>query len=73
MVPGSFPMPKVPRRQYPWVFDIELIKVEEDPPYFLIALLVLPIIAGELYIRITGKTPGDALNEYLYGDFLNGV
>eukprot|EP00439_Symbiodinium_sp_Y106_P055385 s1008_g7.t1 len=55
------------RGQYPWVFDIELIKVEEDPPYFLIALLVLPIIAGELYIRITGKTPGDALNEYLYG------
>ncbi|CAE7197261.1 FPR1 [Symbiodinium natans] len=56
------------RGQYPWVFDIELVKVEEDPPYWLLGLLVTPIIAGELYIRITGRTPGEALNEIMYGD-----
>mmetsp|Transcript_37777 Transcript_37777/g.70480 ORF Transcript_37777/g.70480 Transcript_37777/m.70480 type:complete len:242 (+) Transcript_37777:61-786(+) len=58
------------RGQYPWVFELELLKVEEAPPYFLIAALALPIIAGELYIRITGKTPGDALNEFMYGDYM---
>lgn len=60
-------------RQYPWVFELELVKVEDAIPWWVYAVLLSPIILGELYIRITGRTPGDALNDYLYGDFMKGL
>jgi len=61
------------RGQYPWVFEIELVKVEDPVPWWVFAIFLSPIIAGELFIQITGKTPGDALNEYLYADALKGL
>ena len=60
-------------RQYPWVFEIELVKVEDSIPWYVFAVLLSPILIGELYIKITGKTPGEALNEYLYGDILKDL
>lgn len=61
------------RGQYPWVFEIELVKVEDSIPWYVFAVLLSPILIGELYIKITGKTPGEALNEYLYGDILKDL
>eukprot|EP00913_Durusdinium_trenchii_P003545 g3279.t1 len=54
------------RGQYPWVFELELVKVEDTVPWWVFAILASPILAGELYIQLTGKLPGDALNDYLY-------
>ena len=54
-----------PARLYPWVFELELVKVEDQVPWWVYVLLVSPFIAGELYIQITGETPGDLLNEWL--------
>eukprot|EP00438_Fugacium_kawagutii_P032947 Skav236609 [mRNA] locus=scaffold3553:42587:43684:- [translate_table: standard] len=61
------------RGQYPWVFEIELVKVEDSIPWQVFAVLLSPILIGEIYIKLTGKTPGEALNEYLYGDVLKGL
>ena len=60
-------------RQYPWVFEIELVRVEDSIPWYVFAILLSPILIGELYIKITGKTPGEAVNEYLYGDVLRNL
>ena len=60
-------------RQYPWVFELELVKVEDTVPWWVFAILASPILAGELYIQLTGKLPGDALNDYLYGEAFKGL
>lgn len=61
------------RGQYPWVFELELVKVDDTVPWWVFAILASPILAGELYIQLTGKLPGDALNDYLYGEAFKGL
>eukprot|EP00931_Biecheleriopsis_adriatica_P094308 TRINITY_DN67974_c0_g1_i1.p1 TRINITY_DN67974_c0_g1~~TRINITY_DN67974_c0_g1_i1.p1 ORF type:complete len:256 (+),score=43.58 TRINITY_DN67974_c0_g1_i1:49-768(+) len=59
--------------QYIAVFDIELVEFTDDPPYFLLYILVALVIAGELYIKVTGEAPGTALMQAYGNPMMRGV